>query len=109
MENQLADGIRAPGVIGHDALVASINAEIAVLRAHTRRAALRPQRLDVLVVERVMQIHVIREYVLDCAALERDLAVMVDALELRFEYGDPGLEACDAIRRSLVGGVDDRG
>jgi hypothetical protein len=68
-----------------------------------RRAALRPQRLDLLVLEGVVQVHVVREDIFDFAAVARPFGDTVGGRELRLQLGEASFQRRDpsGVRRRI--------
>ncbi|KJR88123.1 uncharacterized protein SPSK_07910 [Sporothrix schenckii 1099-18] len=69
VQNQLAFGRGPPRVVLHDAVVVCVHADVGVLRVDARRAAGDPKRLDLLVLEDVVQVHVLAKDVFHGAAV----------------------------------------
>ena len=55
-------------MVGHDRVVVSVDAVVGVLAMNAFGAACDPQSFDLFVLEVVMQMHVLAEDILDCAA-----------------------------------------
>ena len=69
MEDQLTLGRGAARVVHHDAVVVCVHADVGVLGVDSWRATGHPERLDLLVLEDIVEVHIFAENVLHGASV----------------------------------------
>ena len=102
-------------MVRHDTVIIGINADVGVLGVNTRRSSRDPKRLDLLILEDIVKMHVLAEKILHSAAVVGLVIVRVwvmmhdercvmntHTLGKTLSCGDTSFQVCDSgLRRHL--------